>query len=232
VWAAGDEDGRCGDVIGSTSIELASRDLLSVPLDRVTGLRPFRPFRALLSCVEPRVRVLWLSFGKVDSDGVGGRGCARSGIEAFWVCLEVSLQGCLAGLPGLVSGAVVEQGNAGVLVPVVVLGHVSGELGASGVQVCECLGTAGPVLHGSEARLGERVVIGDVRPVVGELDAVPGEVVAQQVRGHRGAVVGMHDLRGPWVAIAVASISTADWSDSRCSTRQPMLRREKMSVIL
>ena len=55
---------------------------------------------------------------------------------------------------------------------------VVGEVPAGGIDVGEHPRVVRPVFHGPELGLGERIVVTDVRPVVGELDSVGGQLRA------------------------------------------------------
>ena len=72
--------------------------------------------------------------GEVDADDVGGCGCVGRSTESLGMLVVVRLLGRVASVPGVVPGAVVdlvraEQGDAGVLVVLVVPGDVPLDVG-------------------------------------------------------------------------------------------------------
>src|SRR6185312_5304295 len=155
--------------------------------------------RSLSSCLES----VGFGFGgDVDSDDGAGCWGARASPEPFRVGVVVSLVGAVALLPALRPSPAVdlcrgEQSDAAVAVLLVVPGHVGGDPGAGGVDVFEGAGVVGPVFHGAELRLGERVVVADSWPVVGLAHTQIEQVVFEQGRPHRWPRVGMNKLWYP-----------------------------------
>ena len=76
----------------------------------------------------------------------------------------------------------------------VVSRHVPVHVGSGLLDGPEGTEVVRPVFHGAELGLGERVVVGDSRPVMGLADIEASEGVLEQGRTHRRPGIGMHEL--------------------------------------
>ena len=131
----------------------------------------------------------WAGLGRVDPDGIGQRrGARRFADEAFGMLLEGFGEDALPVVQDLGGKPVLDQvrcqqGDAAVVVFVVVPVEEDVAMGAGVFQRAEAIRELGPVLQGLELAFRERVVIGDIGPAVrlGEPILFPANVPARSL---------------------------------------------------
>jgi len=83
------------------------------------------------------------------------------------------------------------------------------------LEGAEAVREVGPVLHRLELRLGEQVVVRDVRPRVGLGDAEIGQQPRDGLRGHRRAAIGVHGELARSDALAFTALGDQLLGESR-----------------